>query len=142
YGGLLREKVRKARIVLGGFVPAIFCPNLTVAMFVFASYRRIAVCLNCLNVFLLDLPLVDGSSSEKYCSAACGGRYRQKTYRVRVSTSKKRKGKRWPSTKGARSIGSISSKTESATKRARGKGTAKLPSRSKRPSKRRSQKTR
>lgn len=94
YPGLLREYIRKARIIISrGFVPAIWCPNLSVAMFVFAAYRGIAVCLNCQKLFALDLPRSDASTGERYCTAACGQRYRQKLYRLRAKAKSKSKRK-------------------------------------------------
>ena len=98
YPGLLSQYIGKARLIISrrDFVPVILCPNLSVAMFVFAAYRGIAICLNCQKLFALDLPRVDGSTGERYCTAACGQRYRQKVYRLNVKarSKPKRKGRR------------------------------------------------
>jgi hypothetical protein len=89
YPALLKEMVKRARLSISGkFVPEILCPNMTVAAFAFAAYRGISVCLNCQKLFAADSPRPDSSNSEKYCTAACGQRYRQKVYRI----NSKRKG--------------------------------------------------
>lgn len=93
YPDRLRQRIKKAQIViLPSFTPAILCPDMTVAMFVFAAYRGIAVCLNCQKLFALDSERADGSVSEKYCTVACGSRSRRKLYRLNKKTG--RKGKR------------------------------------------------
>jgi hypothetical protein len=95
YPALLKEELKSARLSISGkFVPEILCPNMTVAAFAFAAYRGIAVCLNCQKLFALDLERADGSNSEKYCTAACGQRYRQKIYRLKVKDRAKRVSKR------------------------------------------------
>jgi hypothetical protein len=94
YPGLMRQYMRKARLVVSrGFVPAILCPDLSTAMFVFAAFRGISCCLNCQKLFALDLPRVDGSAGERYCTARCGQAYRQKVYRLRVKSKSKPKRK-------------------------------------------------
>jgi hypothetical protein len=96
YPALLRDRIKRARvIILPDFSPAIFCPSLSVAMFVYAAYRGVAVCLNCQKLFAYDSERPDGGASEKYCTAACGQRYRQKLYRLRISDrAKQRKNKK------------------------------------------------
>jgi hypothetical protein len=96
YRTLLEGKIKPARIViLPDFTPALRCPSLSVAMFAFAAYRGVVVCPNCQKLFAVDSERVDGSASERYCTVACGSRYRQKVYRLNAKREKrKRKGKR------------------------------------------------
>jgi hypothetical protein len=97
YPAFLKEKLRHARLsVSGKFTPEIVCPDIATAAFAFAAYRGISVCLNCLKLFAMDSPRADDSNSEKYCTAACGQRYRQKVYRLNLKelAKSKRKGKR------------------------------------------------
>ena len=87
------------------FLPAIYCPNARTASFLAVSYRGFGpACVNCFRIFSPDAPSIDESVSEKYCTAACGQRYRQKIYRPqneargeatrRKSKSKRKAGKR------------------------------------------------
>jgi hypothetical protein len=92
YPALLSEKLKRVRIIITrDFVPAMLCPDITTAMFCFASFRGVAVCLNCQKIFAYDAPRADGTASEKYCTARCGTLYRQKNYRLRVAQKSKRK---------------------------------------------------
>ena len=63
------------------------------AMFAFAAFHGAAACPNCGELFALDSRRVDGSKGERYCTAACGQRYRQKVYRLKgkAKTGKSRK---------------------------------------------------
>lgn len=103
--GFFNREIKSARTVVwrtkqDQFLPAIYCPNKCVASFVAVSYRGLAACLNCHKVFSPDSPSIDESTSEKYCTAACGQRYRQKLYRLklkqkaRAKKTSKRKGRR------------------------------------------------
>jgi hypothetical protein len=103
YPAFFTREIKGAQVVMWRtkqeqFLPAIYCPNTTIAAFTSVSYRGLAACLNCYRVFSPDSPSIDTSVSEKYCTAACGQRYRQKIYRLRekarVKKSSKRKGKR------------------------------------------------
>jgi len=105
YPAFFTREIRGAQLVMWRtkqeqFLPAIYCPNIKTASFVAVAYRGLAACLNCYRVFSPGSISVDDSSSEKYCTVACGQRNRQKIYRLKVkqrSRSKKtarRKGKR------------------------------------------------
>ena len=67
----------------GEWMPVISCPNMTTAMFTHAAFNGVETCLNCQKLFCLDVPRVDDSRSEKYCTVACGQRFRQRIYRKR-----------------------------------------------------------
>src|SRR5262249_45072897 len=84
------------------FLPAILCPNVRTASFVAAAFRGLAVCPNCLRLFDPYAERIDGSKGDKYCTAACGSRYRQRLYRRRVVLKKLRvrKSPRTKSSKG------------------------------------------
>jgi hypothetical protein len=95
YPAFFNRELKGARLVLWltkqkKFLPAIFCPTMKAAMFAFAAFRGAAACRNCGALFTLDAERPDKSKSERYCTAACGQRYRQKTYRKR-SDERKRK---------------------------------------------------
>jgi len=103
YPAFFTREIRGAEVVMWKtkdeqFLPAIYCPNSRIASFVAISYRGLAACLNCHKVFSPEEESVDGSVSEKYCTVACGQRYRQKLYRLkqkaRVKKISKRKGQR------------------------------------------------
>jgi len=88
YPGYFTDEIKGARLAIhrtkhGEFIPVVRCPNMTTAMFVFAAFHGIETCLNCQKLFAVDAARPDGSSSERYCTAACGQRYRQKLYRLR-----------------------------------------------------------
>jgi ribosomal protein S27E len=94
YSMYLAGEIKSARLVIhrterGEFLPVIRCPDLKTALYVFAAYRGVEACLNCGNLFATDGPRPDASSSERYCTAACGQRYRQKLYRLRQKKLKK-----------------------------------------------------
>lgn len=99
YRTLLTDGMKKTRLVMararGGFAPAVLCPDLRTAAFVFAAYRGVEVCAACQELFAPD-PERGG----KYCSEACGQNYRQKLYRLklkqrdRAKKTSKRKGRR------------------------------------------------
>jgi hypothetical protein len=96
YPAYFNRELKGARLVLWltkqkRCLPAIFCPNMKAAMFAFAAFRGVAACANCGELFTLDSQRADKSKSEKYCTAACGQRYRQKTYRNRSIRQKKKK---------------------------------------------------
>jgi hypothetical protein len=81
----------------GEWMPVVWCPNMTTAMFAHAAFNGVETCLNCQKLFCLDVPRVDGSSSEKYCTIACGQRFRQRMYRKRnpkEETRNSKEGKR------------------------------------------------
>jgi hypothetical protein len=95
YPAYFNRELKGARLVLWltkqkRFLPAIFCPNMKTAMFAFAAFRGVAACRNCGTLFTLDSERPDKSKSEHYCTAACGQRYRQKTYRKRSARRKKK----------------------------------------------------
>jgi hypothetical protein len=96
YSSLLTRGMNGAKLVMWrsseGTVPAILCPSLKVAMFVASAFKAIAACSNCQKLFALDAERLDGSASEKYCSVACGMRFRQRMYRLRQKSKSKRKG--------------------------------------------------
>jgi hypothetical protein len=75
----------------GEWIPIIWCPDMTTAMFTYAAFKGVETCLNCQKLFCLDVPRVDDSRSEKYCTVACGQRFRQRIYRKRQA--KEAKGK-------------------------------------------------
>jgi hypothetical protein len=77
----------------GEWAPVIWCPNMTTAMFTYAAFDGVETCLNCQKLFCLDAPRVDDSRSEKYCTVACGQRFRQRIYRKRQLEEGKGKGK-------------------------------------------------
>ncbi len=101
YDVYFAREMTEARLVIhraerGHFIPVIHCRNMTTAMFVFAAYGGVEACVNCQKLFAVGAPRPDGSSSERYCTAACGQRYRQKLYRLRKKSQAKqsnRKGK-------------------------------------------------
>jgi hypothetical protein len=93
YPAFFNRELKGARLVLWltkqkRFLPAIFCPNMKTAMFAFAAFRGVAACRNCGELFTLDVERPDKSKSEVYCTAACGLRYRSKTYRARKKAGK------------------------------------------------------
>jgi hypothetical protein len=103
YEEFFNDEIRGARLAIhrtkrGEFVPIIRCPDVKTAMFMFAAFRGIETCLNCAKLFAVDIVRPDDSSSERYCTAACGQRYRQKLYRLRekgrLEKISKRKGKK------------------------------------------------
>jgi hypothetical protein len=103
YSCYLTGEMKRARLVVhrnkrGEFIPVVGCPDIKTALFVFAAYRGVEACLNCQKLFAVDSARPDDSSSDRYCTAACGQRYRQKLYRLRqkvqVKKISKRKGKR------------------------------------------------
>ena len=75
----------------GEWMPIIWCPDMTTAMFTFAAFNGVETCLNCQKLFCLDVPRADDSRSEKYCTVACGQRFRQRIYRKKQA--KEGKGK-------------------------------------------------
>jgi len=103
YCGYLTSGMKAARLGIirnnhGEFIPVVGCPDIKTALFVFAAYRGVEACMNCQKLFAVDSARPDGSSSDRYCTAACGQRYRQKLYRlrqkVRIKKLSKRKAKR------------------------------------------------
>jgi hypothetical protein len=102
YPAFFNRGLKRARLVLwltkqNQFLPAIFCPDMKTATFAFAAFRGVVACANCGELFTLDSERVDKSRGEKYCTAACGQRFRQKAYRQRVrgkATTRKRRKKR------------------------------------------------
>ena len=93
YRSLLNEGMNRARLVMarakGGFAPAVLCPDIPTAAFVFSAFRGARVCASCRQLFAPD-----PERDEKYCSKSCGQNFRQKAYRSRVRKPSKRKGKR------------------------------------------------
>jgi hypothetical protein len=92
YPAFFNRELKGARLVLWltkqkQFAPAIFCPTMKAAMFAFAAFRGVAACPNCGDLFTLDTERPDKSRGERYCTAACGQRYRQKMYRKRSGAS-------------------------------------------------------
>jgi hypothetical protein len=92
-------EMKEARLVIhrtesGGFIPVLRCPNMKTAMFVFAAFGGAETCLNCQKLFAVDAVRPDGSSSDRYCTAGCGQRYRQKLYRLRKKARAKRPSRR------------------------------------------------
>src|SRR5260221_10369384 len=74
YASLLTRGMEGVKLVMwttqaGEIVPAVICPNAKAALFVAAAFKAAAACANCHKLFALDAPRVDGSSSEKYCTA-------------------------------------------------------------------------
>ena len=67
----------------GEWLPVIWCPNMKTAMYAYAAFNGVETCLNCQRLFCMDVPRVDDSRSEKYCTVACGQRFRQRIYRKR-----------------------------------------------------------
>jgi hypothetical protein len=80
---LKHARVRMWPTDSGGFLPVIWCDNMTTAMFAYAAFKGVDTCQNCAKLFCTDLPRVDDSRSEKYCPVACGQRFRQRIYRKR-----------------------------------------------------------
>jgi hypothetical protein len=99
YASLLTREMAGAKLVMWTskqreIIPAVMCPSLKVALFVASAYRTVASCANCHKLFGLEGTRADGSASEKYCTQACGQRFRQRMYRLNLRQSKsKRKGK-------------------------------------------------
>jgi hypothetical protein len=95
YSSLLTKGMTGSTLVMAHNVPAVLCPDLKAALYVASAYRSVAACANCRKLFALDAERVDGSASEKYCTASCGQKFRQRMYRLSLKTTKKRKaGKR------------------------------------------------
>jgi len=104
YPAFFTRQVKNAQMVMWcthqkEFLPAIYCPDGRTASFLAVSYRGLSTCINCYKIFSPDIASVDESTSEKYCTAACGQRYRQKLYRLRQKiqnskSSKRKAGKR------------------------------------------------
>jgi hypothetical protein len=91
YPAFFNRELKGARLVLWltkqkQFIPAIFCPLMKTAMFAFAAFRGVVACPNCGELFTLDSERPDKSKSERYCTAACGQRFRQKMYRARCAS--------------------------------------------------------
>jgi len=91
YSALLNYGMKYARLEIretaGGYVPAIICPGLRTAAFVFAAWEGVEVCPGCGRLFAPD-----PNKRAKYHSAPCGQRIRQQEYRKRgpVGLRKKR----------------------------------------------------
>jgi hypothetical protein len=87
YPSFFSKAIKRSRLRMwckdGEWMPVIWCPNLTTAMFTHAAFNRVETCLNCQKLFCLDVPRVDDSRSEKYCTVACGQRFRHRIYRKR-----------------------------------------------------------
>jgi hypothetical protein len=99
YSMYLTGEMKEARLVIyrtkrGEFTPVLRCPNMKTAFYAFAAFRGVEACLNCQKLFAVDAAKADGSTSERYCTAACGQRYRQKIYRLRQKARSKRESKR------------------------------------------------
>jgi hypothetical protein len=100
YPAFFNRELKRTRLVLwltkdNQFIPAIFCPSMKTALFAFAVFHGVAACTNCGELFTLDSERADNSRGEKYCTAACGQRYRQKVYRLKVkATTKSAKGEK------------------------------------------------
>jgi len=91
YGGFFNRELQGARLVLwltkqNQFLPAILCPSMKAAMYALAAFDGLVACRNCGEVFTTEGRRPDKSKSSVYCTAACGLRYRAKTYRVRKKT--------------------------------------------------------
>jgi hypothetical protein len=90
YPAILTERMEGARIVMTRTkpsqppVPAIMCPDIVTAAFVYAAWRGVKVCLGCRQLF------APSRENAKYCSATCGQRVWQQSYRDRA----KRKGRK------------------------------------------------
>ncbi|MGA8150347.1 MAG: hypothetical protein WB952_05315 [Terriglobales bacterium] len=97
YPPFFTREMKRARVVMWlrndqQFLPAIYVPNMTVAFFVAAAFRRVVACPACGVLFVPEAERLDGSRSEKYHTVACGQRYRQKQFRIRHKL-KAKKGK-------------------------------------------------
>ncbi len=98
YAYHLRQGMKGARLVMTRansgqpYLPAVLCPDLRSAAFVFAAYRGVEVCAGCRTVFASDQ-----ERDQKYCSGACAQRRYQRQYRLRekrkraVKKSKRRR---------------------------------------------------
>lgn len=89
YISLLNRGMHGAKLVMwtspqSQTIPAVMCPSLRVALFVATAYKAVAACANCQKLFALDAERLDGSYSERYCTASCGQKFRQRMYRLRV----------------------------------------------------------
>jgi len=93
---LLTRGMAGAKLVMwtneGDTVPAVMCPGLRVALFVASAYRAVAACANCEKLFSLDGKRIDESRTQKFCTVACGQRFRQRMYRLRKKSKSTRKG--------------------------------------------------
>lgn len=91
------KAIKNARLLMwcrsGEWMPVVWCPDMTTAMFVYAAFNGVETCLNCQKVFCRDSPRVDGSRSEKYCTIACGQRFRQRLYRTKKNPKVNKKSK-------------------------------------------------
>jgi hypothetical protein len=93
YPLILGSALQNARIRIwpatnGGFAPVIWCPDMTTAMYTYAAFNGVESCQNCAKLFCTDMPRIDGSRSERYCTVACGERFRQRLYRKRQKETK------------------------------------------------------
>jgi hypothetical protein len=96
YPAFVNRELKDTKLVLwltkrSQFVPAIFCPNMRAALFAATAFRRIAACPNCKQLFALDSERADGGRGERYCTALCGQRYRQRMYRQRLKARAKKR---------------------------------------------------
>jgi hypothetical protein len=91
---LQQARVRMWPTDSGEFLPVIWCDNMTTAMFAYGAFKGVDTCQNCAKLFCTDLPRVDESRAEKYCTVACGQRFRQRIYRKRQLEQSKGKRKR------------------------------------------------
>jgi len=94
YPLMFGEALKHARVRMwptdsGEFLPVIWCDNMTTAMFAYAAFRGVDTCQNCAKLFYTDLPRVDDSRVEKYCTVACGQRFRQRMHRRRQKSKGK-----------------------------------------------------
>jgi predicted nucleic acid-binding Zn ribbon protein len=77
--------MKSARLVLWydwkrkRFLPAIYCPNLTTALYVLASLQELHACPAC------NKPFVQIRTDQEYCSIACRERFRQQRRREKLS---------------------------------------------------------
>jgi hypothetical protein len=84
----ITQELELARLVLRWdnrhkqFMPAIYCENLTTAMFVDAALRNLRACPGC------DEPFTPSREDQQYCSVQCGGRQRQRRLRERRSQAR------------------------------------------------------
>jgi hypothetical protein len=84
YAGSFNFEMKKARIVMWQRnknetpIPAVWCPDIRTAAFVFAAFRGITVCPGCRQLFAPN-----PQHPAKYCSEKCGQRIWQREYRVR-----------------------------------------------------------
>jgi hypothetical protein len=85
---LKNSRVRMWPTQDGEYVPVIWCEDMTAAMFAHAAFNGVEACQNCGKLFCPDLPRVDGSRAEKFCTVACGQRLRQRVYRKRRKEGK------------------------------------------------------